>query len=73
MGIVEGPGLDAGLAGHWKLHGDCQDCSGNENHGSAYGADLAARGPGSRPDTAARFDGRRAQIEVPNSPSLDLA
>ena len=73
MGTVEGRSadLDAGLAGHWKLHGDCRDCSGNENHGSARGADLTARGPGGR-HTAARFDGRRAYIEVPSSPSLNL-
>ncbi|MCE9592350.1 MAG: LamG domain-containing protein [Planctomycetes bacterium] len=51
-----------GLAGHWRLEGDCLDHSGRGNHGVNHGVDL---------DTGA-FDGRGAYIEVPDSGSLRL-
>lgn len=63
---------DVGLAGHWKLHGDCNDYSGNDNHGESHGVDLSIAGPDGRPNTAARFDGRHAYMEVPSSRSLSL-
>lgn len=50
------------LVGHWRLDGDCRDHSGLANHGFNTGVDLAS----------GAFDGRRAFIEVPDSPSLRL-
>jgi hypothetical protein len=64
--------LDRGLVGCWKLAGDCRDYSGAGNHGENHGADLTAHGPGGKPKTAARFDGRDDYIEVPSSESLRL-
>jgi hypothetical protein len=54
---------EEGLAGHWNLQGDCRDRSGKENHGVNHGVNMAA-------PEGARFDGRNAWIEVPDSPSL---
>ena len=34
--------IDTGLLAHWKFNGDCRDSSGNGNHGTNRGADLAA-------------------------------
>lgn len=53
-----------GLVGHWKLQGDCQDVSGQGNHGVNHGVDLDPHG--------AVFDGIDAWIEVPDSESLAL-
>jgi hypothetical protein len=53
---------EPGLMGHWTLHGDCQDSSGNGNHGVNHGVKLS-RG---------EFDGQQAYIEVPASDSLKL-
>ena len=49
------------LVGHWKLLGDCQDHSGNGNHGINHGVDL---------DTST-FEGRGQHVEVPASSSID--
>jgi hypothetical protein len=51
---------DVGLVGYWKLQGDCQDYSGQKNHGRNHGVDLEA----------GTFDGRGAYIEVPDAKSL---
>src|SRR5262245_60249423 len=51
---------EKGLIGYWKLKGDCRDHSGHGNHGLNYGVNL---------DSGA-FDGIKAHIEVPSSPSL---
>jgi hypothetical protein len=48
------------LVGYWKLRGDCQDYSGNNNHGVKHG-DGAENG---------EFDGRTAYVKVPDSPSM---
>ena len=64
--------LDMGLVGHWKLHGDCKDYSGMENHGVNHGADLTADGPDRKAGTAAKFDGRDDYIEAPHSKSLSF-
>ena len=56
--------LGYGLVAHWPLDGDCDDHSGNGNHGRLRGRALRLRsrcrlggGPG-----AAVFDGRSARI-----------
>ncbi|MEX2168083.1 MAG: LamG-like jellyroll fold domain-containing protein [Pirellulales bacterium] len=61
-GIGSGSALaaDAGLVGYWKLQGDCQDYSGNKNHGVSHGAGAVD----------GRFDGYGDHVEVPDSPSL---
>ena len=56
------PAADSGLAGHWTLEGDCDDHSGNGNHGRNHGVDLRT----------GQFNGRDSYIEVPNSPSLNF-
>jgi hypothetical protein len=63
--------IDTGLIGHWPLAADCEDHSGNGNHGQNHGADLAVTGPDGRTSGAA-FNGRGAGIEVPSSDSLAL-
>jgi lysophospholipase L1-like esterase len=63
---------DRGLLGHWKLAGDTKDSSGMGNHGVNHGADMTAAGPDGKPRGAARFDGIKAYIQVPPSPSLNL-
>ncbi len=65
--------LDNGLVAHWPLDGDCDDHSGNGNHGRPQGA-LAFTAPlplGGGPG-AARFDGRGGRITVPHGESLAL-
>ena len=65
--------VDAGLLGHWPLGGDCDDRSGNGNHGRSEGG-LAFTEPlplGGGPGAAA-FDGRGARITVPHSENLAL-
>ena len=65
--------VDAGLVGHWVLDGDCDDRSGNGNHGQSEGG-LAFSAPlplGGGPG-AALFDGRGASITVPHSKNLAL-
>ena len=57
---------------HWPLRGDCRDHSGHGHHGDNRGVDFAATGPDGEPNSAARFDGRRAFIEVADHPSLRL-
>ena len=65
--------IEAGLVGHWILDGDCDDHSGNGNHGRleggiAYTAPLPlGGGPG-----AASYDGRSGRITVPLSDTLAL-
>jgi hypothetical protein len=61
-----------GLIGHWKLHGDGLDSSGNGHHATNHGADFSATGPGGQPRTAARFDGRASFLEVPHRDALHL-
>ncbi len=56
------PSLEPGLIGYWKLRGDCRDYSGSGHDGVNHGVDLERGG----------FDGIRAYIEVPSSPSLKL-
>ena len=65
--------IEASLVGHWILDGDCDDHSGNGNHGQieggiAYTAPLPlGGGPG-----AASYDGRSGRITVPLSETLAL-
>lgn len=63
---------ERGLIGHWKLGGDVKDSSGKGGHGTNHGADLTAPGPDGKPGGAARFDGKKAFIEVPPRDSLKL-
>jgi hypothetical protein len=51
-----------GLVGHWPLAGDSRDHSGNGNHGTNRGVDLAS----------GEFNGEDAFIEIPASDSLRL-
>jgi hypothetical protein len=51
-----------GLVGHWSLTADCQDSSGQENHGVTHGVNFLADG--------ADFNGRDNYIEVPDSETL---
>ncbi|MBX3439630.1 MAG: hypothetical protein KF861_19230, partial [Planctomycetaceae bacterium] len=51
---------EAGLVGYWKLQDDCEDSSGNGNHGVNHGVDLAT----------GTFSGRGDFIEVRDAPSL---
>jgi hypothetical protein len=60
------------LIGHWKLAGDTNDASGNGHHGRNEGVDLSAVGADGAANGAARFDGRRSRVIVPDSPSLQL-
>jgi hypothetical protein len=60
-----------GLIGHWKLAGDTTDSAGG-NHGQPVDVDFNAKGPSGKPNTAARFDGKKSIIEVPNNDSLRL-
>ena len=60
--------VDVGLVGHWVLDGDCDDRSGNGNHGRGEGV-LAFTEPlplGGGPGAAA-FDGRSTGITVPHN------
>jgi hypothetical protein len=54
---------DKGLVGYWKLHGDCRDYSGNENHGRNHGVDI---------DTGT-FDGRGSYLVVPDTENLNFS
>lgn len=54
--------LQRGLVGHWKLHGDCRDHSGNGHDGTNHGVDLET----------STFDGRGAYIEIPSADALRL-
>ena len=60
------------LLGHWKLAGDASDASGNNLRSENHGADLTAPGPEGQANGAARFDGRKAFIEVPSQDNLNL-
>lgn len=54
--------LGRGLAGYWKLQGDCRDHSGHKHHGINHDVDLQT----------ASFNGRGAYIEIPTSKTLRL-
>lgn len=60
------------LLGHWKLSGDVRDASGNGLHALNHGVDLSAPGPAGNKNGAARFDGRKAYLEVPAHKALRL-
>jgi hypothetical protein len=53
---------ESALVGYWRLRGDSRDHSGQGNHGVNHGVRL----------DSGTFDGRRAHVEVPASPSLQL-
>jgi dienelactone hydrolase len=55
---------DDGLAGHWRLAGDCRDSSSAANHGVNHHAVLGPDG--------ALFNGTDSYIEVPDAKSLAL-
>lgn len=65
--------VDAGLLGHWLLDGDCDDHSGNGNHGKIEGAiEFTAPLPLGGGPGAALFDGCSARITIPHDNSLLL-
>jgi hypothetical protein len=53
---------ERGLVGYWKLQRDCNDYSGQGNHGINHGVKL----------DSGVFNGTDAYIEIPSSPSLQL-
>jgi len=57
-----GRAADDGLVGYWKLDGDCQDYSGNQNHGHNHRVELST----------STFNGRDAFIEVNSANSLRI-
>ena len=64
--------MEPTLVGHWKLAGDVDDHSGNENHAENQGADLSATGPDGQVGMAAAFDGRTSFLSIGKSASLQL-
>ncbi len=64
--------LSRGLAGHWPLASDARDISGHGRDAVATGVVWEAAGPGGKPASAARFDGRSASIELPAAASPKL-
>ncbi|MGA1791793.1 MAG: LamG-like jellyroll fold domain-containing protein [bacterium] len=63
--------LNEGLVGYYPFNGNADDESGNENHGTVYGATLVSD-RFENPYSAYRFDGKDDFIEVPDSGSLDI-
>lgn len=63
---------DLSLLAHYMLHGNAEDFSGNQNHGTIQGAVQSAPGPDGIPGTAMYFDGQ-SYIEIPASASLNSA
>ena len=60
--LAERQAVEQGLAGYWKLVGDCRDHSGKGNDAVNHGVDL----------TTGAFDGRGVYVEVPISPAVPL-
>jgi hypothetical protein len=58
--------LSTGLVAHYSFNGNANDVSGNELHGTVYGATLTADRFGN-PNGAYYFDGVYGHIEVPNT------
>lgn len=54
--------IEKGLVGYWKLKGDCKNYSGNSNHGTNHGVDLAN----------SQFNGKNSYIEVENNDVLNF-
>ncbi len=63
---------ERGLLAHWKLAGDANDSSGAAHDATNHGAILTAAGRDGRRNGAARFDGRKAYLEVAPGKSLNL-
>src|SRR5262245_17472897 len=63
---------DHDLIGYWKLAGDVRDTSGMGHHGINHSVGFTAPGRDGKAGGAARFDGRKAFVEVPASPALRL-
>jgi hypothetical protein len=72
MTASETPPDSGSLVGHWPLARDPEDHSPLRHPGAATAVALGAEGPGGRPGTAARFDGRSSVIEVPDHAALRL-
>jgi hypothetical protein len=62
---------EKGLIHHWPLAGNANDVAG-ESHGESIGVNFDAVGPSGKAKSAARFDGRKSVIKVPNGDSLKL-
>lgn len=60
-------GLDEALIGYWKLAGDCEDHSGNNNQGINHDTVFEETDRG----MAARFDGKKSFIEIPSGDALN--
>ena len=68
--MAHGADITTGLVGYWPFSGDAQDASGNDNHGTSFGADLTTDRNGN-PDSAYNFDGLSSRIDIPSSASLE--
>ena len=60
------------LVGHWRLAGDCNDASGQGNHGVGRNVTFVP-GPDGSAEGAASFNGRDSVIEVPSAQALQPA
>lgn len=60
--------LSDGLIGHWTFDGNADDLSGNDHHGTNYGATLTS-GHNGNPDSAYSFNGN-SYISIPDSDSF---
>jgi hypothetical protein len=63
------PTAEAGLVAYYTFDGDTLDHSENENNGTIHGATFVAGYKGQ----ALSFDGKDDYVQVPDSPSLDIA
>jgi hypothetical protein len=64
--------LNNGLVAYYPFSGNANDESGNGNHGTVFGATLTTDRFGNA-NSAYSFDGVDDYINVPHSPSLDIA
>lgn len=60
-----------GLQAYWPFNGNAKDSSGNENHGTVYGAMLSTDRFGN-PNRAYAFNGINSHIDVLNSATIDM-
>lgn len=67
-----GPGIEAGLIGHWPLKGDAKDASANALETKVHNVDFSAAGIDGKEKGSASFNGRDAFLEVAASEKLRL-
>ena len=62
-------GAEPAPVGWWRLNGNAEDSSGNNNHGTLFGNPPWATG---KIGDAVEFDGRHDYVDCGNDPSLDI-